>query len=130
MSVEKGEATSPIELDVEEKLRDELEKLKDLTSFGYELKVEWCHTDESNLSGKVENHVIYIFEEDYDRALSTLRHEFFDYLVSLAIKPYEKAASYYRVMVNSLIRKLGEEAYIEKEQVVEAFKRIVESSSF
>lgn len=95
---------------------------------GYELSVEWHPHNESDLSGKVEEHVIYIFDKDFAEAIDTLRHEFFDFLVSLAIKPYEKIASYYRLISNSLIKKLGEEAYREKEEVIEALVKLMESS--
>ena len=110
-------------------LGDELERLKDLTGFGKELTVEWCRAHESPVSGKVEGSVIYVFEPTFIEAIKVLRHEFLDYLVSLAVKPYEKAASYYRAMVNSLIRELGEEAYNDKERVVEALVKIMNTPS-
>ena len=110
-------------------LGDELERLKDLTGFGKELTVEWCRTHETTVSGKVEGNVIYVFEQTYAEATEVLRHEFLDYLVSLAVRPYEKAASYYRAMVNSLIRELGEEAYNDKERVVEALVKIMNTPS-
>lgn len=109
---------------VKDRLEVELEKLKSLTRLGYELSVVWSPTSAFNLSGEVKDGVIHIYEEDSAKALDILRHEFVDYLISLAIKPYERAASYYRAMVNALIERLGEEAYSEKEKVVEALKNV------
>jgi len=111
---------------VEDKLQNELERLKALTKIGFELRVKWCPNNMSSLSGKVEDDIIYIYELDSRKALDVLRHEFLDYLVSVAIRPYEKVASLYKTMVNALIEKLGEEAYLEKEKVVEAIKKAIE----
>ena len=109
-------------------LWEELDKLRHVTGLGHELKVVWSPISSSKLSGEVKNDVIYVYEEDCTRALNVLRHEFFDYSVSRAIKPYERATAFYRAMVNALIEKLGEEAYSEKEKVVEALKRIFSQS--
>jgi len=111
---------------MEDRLKNELGRLKDLTKMGLELRLVWCPTHVSSLSGKIEESIIYIYEEDSGKALDVLRHEFFDYLVSVAITPYERAASFYRAMVNALIEKLGEEAYSEKERVVEAIMKTLE----
>jgi len=111
----------------QDRLEAELERLKGLTGLGLRLRVMWCPTNVSSLSGKVEEDIMYVYEEDSEKALDVLRHEFFDYLVSVAIKPYEKAASLYRAMINALVKKLGEEAYLEKERVVEAIMKATES---
>jgi hypothetical protein len=54
--------------------------------------------------GEVREETIVIFESDSTKALDALKHEFIDYLVSKAIRPYEKA---------------------EKEKVVEALRRTI-----
>ena len=56
--------------------------------------------------------------------MDTLRHEFVDNVVSMAIKPYEKVTAFYAAMVNAALAKLGEEAYREKEKAVEALTKI------
>jgi len=53
-----------------------------------------------------------------------LHHEFIDYAVSMAVKPYEKVTAFYATMINSLIVKLSEEAYKEKEKAIEALARL------
>ena len=123
----KSRVSNSNERKVDVKLQDELKRLKALTQIGFELRVKWCPTSVSSLSGKVEDGVIYIYEVDSRKAVEILRHEFLDYLVSVAIRPYEKAASFYRAMANALIEKLGEEAYLEKERVVEAIMKTIES---
>jgi len=131
MVVPKADKNEKIDFKHEkQRLDDELERLKKATGFGHELRVVWCRSCSSSLSGKVEDDVVYVYEENFDEALNVLRHEFFDYLVSFAVKPYERAASYYRAMVNALIKKLGEEAYLEKEKVVEVLKRAFSKSNF
>ncbi|MGA2681872.1 MAG: hypothetical protein ABSF44_08745 [Candidatus Bathyarchaeia archaeon] len=105
---------------VEAMLKMELERLKVLADLGHSLKVVWSASENLELSGEVKNDVIFIYEENAEKALETLRHEFIDYIISMAIKPYEKVTAIYSAVVNSVISKLGEEAYQEKEKAVEA----------
>jgi hypothetical protein len=104
-------------------LEAELARLKSLTGLGHPLTVVWHPLVRSPLSGEVKKNVIFIYEEEIGKALITLRHEFIDFLVCLAIKPYEKAAIFYKTMINSLLKKLSEDAYVEKEQVVEGIAK-------
>jgi hypothetical protein len=76
------------------------------------------------LSGEVKNDVILIYEEEPEKAIDTLRHEFIDYLVWLAVRPYEQTTMLYRAMFKGLLERLGENAYEEKERAVEAISRI------
>jgi ethanolamine ammonia-lyase large subunit len=110
---------------VGEQLQIELERLKRLTGTGVELKVLHCPKVESRVSGEVKEETVLIYESNSTKALDALKHEFIDYLVSKAIKPYEKATRYYRTMINALISELGEDAYNEKEKVVEALRRTI-----
>lgn len=107
-----------------ESLEAELERLKRLTNFGLMLKVVWSPGGSSEFSGTVKNDVIYVFEEDGLKTLEVLRHEFLDWLICQAAKPYEKIASFYSTMFNSLLEQLGKDAYKEKEAVVEALMRM------
>ncbi|MBS7613411.1 hypothetical protein KEJ48_04080 [Candidatus Bathyarchaeota archaeon] len=103
---------------VQRKLEDELERLKHKLKMGYELEVEWIPNNNSKLSGEVKGETIYIYEEDFDRALKTLRHEFLDYTISQIIEPYKKVA-------NQLILLINEEAYRRKEKLIEALKNSI-----
>jgi hypothetical protein len=99
-------------------LEKELEKLKCLLKMGYELKVVWLPNGNSNLSGEVKGETIYVYEEDLEKALETLKHEFLDYAISEVIEPYRRIA-------NQLIMLLNEEAYKKKEELIEKLVKII-----
>jgi len=100
-----------------ERLKSELERLKLALNLGHELRVEWLpgqvrHFHGKQLSGEVLDGTIHIYERDEEKALSTLRHEFFDYAVCQVIEPYKSIA-------NKLISAMNEEAYQKKEKLIE-----------
>lgn len=107
------------------RLRGELAKLKRKTNFGHSLTLEWSPTAMHSLSGEVVGDFIIVYEEDIEKALNTLRHEFVDYLVSQAILPFERLSKTYIGMLNVVIKKENDEAYDRKEQVVEALLKIL-----
>jgi hypothetical protein len=109
-------------------LRKELEKLKSLFEAGGELKLVWTPDDENKLAGEVKGETIFIYERDEANAVETLRHEFIDYIVSTAIKPYEEVAACYRTMINALLQKAAEEAYRRKEKTIEAIEKALTNS--
>jgi hypothetical protein len=96
-----------------------LEKLKHLLKMNYELKVVWLPNGNSNLSGEVKGETIYIYEEECDKALETLRHEFLDYAISQIIEPYKQVA-------NSLILILNKNTYERKERLIEALCKFLQ----
>jgi hypothetical protein len=97
---------------LQRRLEEELEKLKQLLKMGFELKVVWLPNNSSELSGEVKGETIFIYEEDFEEALETLKHEFLDYAISQVIEPYRRIA-------NQLIMLLNEEAYKKKEELIE-----------
>ena len=101
-----------------EKLRDALERLKQLFRIGYELEVVWLPDGNDRLSGEVEGSTIKIYEKNFDKALDVLIHEFFDYEISKVVKPY-------RDIANALIKLMNEQAYRRKEMFIEAVKEPV-----
>lgn len=103
-------------------LESELERLKRALNLGHELGVEWLpgrtkHFSGKQLSGEVLDGTIYIYDRDEERALSTLRHEFFDYAVCQVIEPYKSIA-------NRLISAMNDEAYQRKERLIERLSRL------
>jgi hypothetical protein len=105
-----------------ERLESELERLKRALGLGHELGVEWLpgrtkRFGGKQLSGEVLDGTICIYDEDEERALSTLRHEFFDYAVCQVIEPYKRIA-------NELISAMNEEAYQKKEKLIERLSRL------
>lgn len=99
-------------------LEEELERLKRLLKMSYELKVVWLPNGNPNLSGEVKGETIYVYEEELEKALETLRHEFLDYAISQVIEPYRKIA-------NQLIMLLNEEVYRRKEELIEKLVKII-----
>lgn len=102
-------------------LEEELERLKRLLKMGYELKVVWLPNGNPNLSGEVKGETIYVYEEELEKALETLRHEFLDYEISQIIEPYKQVA-------NSLILILNKYAYERKEKLIEALTKFLSSN--
>jgi hypothetical protein len=110
------QAIGVMESSLEGKLELELESLKRKLSLGYELEVKWVPKGDDKLSGEVKGDRIYIYDEDEDEALETLRHEFLDYVLSRIIEPYKQ-------VTNKLIALINEEAYKRKEKLVEVLAR-------
>ena len=103
---------------LQEILEEELERLKRRLQIGCELKVIWIPNDDSNLSGEVKGDKIFIYEQDKEKALETLRHEFLGYAISQIIEPY-------RQVTNKLIKLINEQAYRGKERLVESLKSLI-----
>jgi len=76
---------------------------------GYHLKVRWAPQENLELCGQVKDDIIYVYAENLQNAIETLRHEFIDYVISQAIEPYKK-------MVNTMIRLQNKDAYEKKEE--------------
>ncbi|MEM2027590.1 MAG: hypothetical protein QXO15_04770 [Nitrososphaerota archaeon] len=95
-----------------------LERLKHLLKMGYELKVVWLPDNDSNLSGEVKGETIFIYEEDFEKALETLKHEFIDYAISKVIESY-------RDVTNKLLMLINEETYRRKERVIESLSKLL-----
>ncbi|MGQ9469463.1 MAG: hypothetical protein ACUVTD_06520 [Nitrososphaerales archaeon] len=108
----------PLNESLQERLEEELERLKRKLKMGYELKVVLLPDNNSSLAGEVKGETIFIYEEDFEKALETLRHEFLDYSISKTIEPYKEIA-------NKLIIYINEEAYRRKEKLIEALRTIV-----
>ena len=93
-----------------------LRRLKEEVPLGRRLSLVYRPGSDSSLSGEVVGDTIYIYEEDSEKAKDTLIHEYFDYVMSIAIEPY-------RAFANLLIKHLNDEAYRKKEEIVEGIVR-------
>ena len=78
----------------------------------------WLPDSRSKLSGEVKGDQIRIYEEDEEKAMKTLKHEFLDYAISKVMEPYERIA-------NKLIGLVNEEAYRRKEKLVEVLTKLI-----
>ena len=96
----------------ESRLKKELKRLKRKYKTGNDLELFWIPRENTKLSGRVDGTSIFIYEQETDMALRTLRHEFFDYEVSKLILPYNELS-------NKLIALVSEWTYREKERLVD-----------
>jgi len=99
-------------------LLDELERLKNTLNVGHELVLEWLPDKSKKICGEVKGNRVLVYDEDEQVALTTLRHEFVDYVMCQAIEPYRK-------VTNKLIELLNEEAYLRKEKLADALARAI-----
>ena len=111
----KQESTKKI---LSQRLEAELERLRMVSGLGLELKVVWKPNPEGPLAGEVKDNLMYLYVEDEEKAVQTLRHEFLDYCVSQAIEPY-------RQVTNMMIRILNKDAYRRKERIVEGLVKLL-----
>jgi len=113
-----NQSASTVELGLERKLESALERLKQTLNLGYELQVRWVPNGDGKLSGEVKDDCIYIYEENEDKALETLRHEFLDYAVSNIIEPYKE-------VTNRLIALINDTAYKRKEELIKILTKLL-----
>jgi len=102
----------------EKRLEVELERLKRILKRGYELKVLWLPRGNGRVSGEIRGDFIYVYDEDREVALETLRHEFLDYAISKVIEPYKE-------VTNRLIALINEQAHRGKEELVDALALLI-----
>jgi len=102
----------------QDKLVEELRRLQQKLGLGYELRLVWLPDSRSRLSGEVKGNQICIYEEDEEKAIDTLKHEFLDYIISRTMEPYERIA-------NKLIQLTNEEVYLRKEKLTEALVKLI-----
>ena len=102
----------------EDALKEVLSRLKRLFNEGHELEVVWIPARGNKISGEVRDGKIYIYESDPLKAEETLTHEFVDYLIAKAIHPYLS-------IVNNVIKFVNEQAYEEKEKIVDRLTSVI-----
>ena len=109
--------------DVQKVLEEELNKLKSKTGVDLGLRVVWVPGCSREKSGEIKGNVIYVYEEDPEEAIRTLRHEFLDFLVSTAIQTYLLID---KIEVPGEERmKLVRRAYRIKEAIIEGLSKLI-----
>jgi len=73
---------------------------------------------DSRVSGEVRGDYIYVYDDDKEVALETLKHEFVDYAISKVIEPYKD-------VTNRLIAIINDIAYTRKEKLVEKLTQLI-----
>ena len=113
--------------EVEAKLREQLERLKQRVGMGYEVEVE-LHPgllkfkDGKPLEEEVVGNKILIYAEDPERVKELLAHG----LIEWALNEYSKL---YRALINKFIELFEEEVYWRKERLIDALTRLLLETS-
>ena len=102
-------------------LKDELEKLEQITGINTGSKIVWNPKTESKKEGEVLGKTICIYSCNLKDAIHTLQHEFFDILICRTNKPYVE-------IINTLFSIISENTYQEKEEIVEILVRLTRCS--
>lgn len=103
---------------IQKKLEEELQRIEKKLRIRFDLDIVWLPDTNESLSGEVKGGIIYIYEEDEEKAIETLKHEVLDYAISQVIMPYKE-------VTNKLISLINEDAYKRKERLVEALNKIL-----
>lgn len=99
-------------------LEKELQRLQEITGKCKDFELVWIPKKNSHIEGKVEDNTITIYSQEIKQAIETLRHEFVDYIVCDAIKPYIK-------LVNVLLSAISRDSYDKKEESVETLLNLL-----
>jgi hypothetical protein len=105
--------------EVQKRLEEELERMKRGLNVSYSLRVRWIPCDESKLAGEVKRGVIYLYDEEEERAVETLKHEFIDHhLTREIVRPLVEYINVQKSLIESLI-------YKRKEDVVDKIAELL-----
>lgn len=102
-------------------LKNELEKLEQVTGINTGCNIVWIPKTESKKEGEVLGKTIHIYSCNLEDAIHTLQHEFFDILVCRTNRPYVE-------VINTLLSVISEKTYQEKEEIVEILVRLTRCS--
>lgn len=100
------------------KLEAELERLKARSGVKADFKVVWLPRPDSRKEGEVVGSTIFVYSQNIEEAVQTLRHEFVDAIISSIVEPYLK-------VINALLSTIAEQAYNKKEGVVGALLKLL-----
>ncbi len=106
---------------LKEALKQELDRLQKKSRINTNFEVLWIPKTDSAKEGEVIGNRIYIYSTNFTDAIETLRHEFFDAMISSATTPYLD-------LINVLLSVISEKAYQKKEDVVESLVRMMRHS--
>ena len=104
---------------VEAVLEAELERLKAESGLDCELKVRWIPNPGYGRHGEVKGKTIFIYDESFDRALTTLKHEFIEYHINKELlEPLVKLINVQKCIIEDLI-------YSRKERLVKGLIKLL-----
>jgi len=105
--------------DVQRTLEEELARLKKVVPFEEALTVRWTPRSHGNISGEVVGNTVYVYDENTQEAINTLKHEYLDCLLT------RKMVEPLIAMVNTLIKLQERQIYKEKEQIVATLSKLI-----
>jgi len=88
-------------LDIQKVLEKELLSLRLKTGLDLGLEVLWVPDKSNKKSEEIKGNVIFVYEEDFERAVKTLKHEFLEYLLN-------KYSSLHKRVINKLLKLIEE----------------------
>jgi thermostable 8-oxoguanine DNA glycosylase len=97
------------EVSIQSRLEKELEKVKKLTGLGNDLSVIWSPNKDLDKHGEVKDNIIYVYDEDINSALKTLKHEFIHYHLKYIIEPLIKHINMQKCLIEDLVYRRVEE---------------------
>ena len=105
----------------ENKLREELERLKRKVGMGYEVQVRWLpgqvkHKKGRELEDEVVGNTIFVYAKDPERAIDLTAHGFTEWLLNQHSKPYRR-------LINKLIELFEDLQYEGKERLADAITK-------
>jgi len=100
-------------------LEKELARLKRLVPFEELLTVCWNPRSHGKISGEVVGNTIFIYDENPQEAVKTLKHEYLDCLLT------RKLVNPLITMINLLITMKEREIYNEKEQIINTLSKTI-----
>jgi len=115
-------------LSFEPRLRDELENLKRKTGMGSYLRLLWIPLVDPDRHGEVKSDVIIIYDKNAEVAVRTLRHEFFDHLITKEIvDPLVKYINLQKNLIDKLIYERKETIFEKMVDLLPREKSLIES---
>lgn len=104
---------------VQRVLKEELARLKRLIPFEEELTLYWRPRSHGEISGEVIGNTIFIYEENLQEAVKTLKHEYLDCLLT------RKLVDPLIALINTLIKMRAQEIYKRKERIVDTLSKLI-----
>jgi hypothetical protein len=102
-------------------LEREFVRLEKLIPFDGVTGVSWKPESRGKLSGQVMDGVIYVYDQNLNDAVDTLKHEYLDCVLT------QKIVNPLTAIVNIFIEDKTHEVYREKERIVECLVKFSES---
>lgn len=100
-------------------LEEELSRLKGVIPFEEALTVCWTPRSHSKISGEVIGDTVYIYDENAQEAVNTLKHEYLDCLFT------RKMIEPLITIVNAFIKLKERDIYKEKERIVANLLKLI-----